>query len=375
MAEQSFLQNCTSCNHEFRAPVRLAGKKVNCSYCGKVITLAPPQEDKPNDPLVGKVVRGCELKRRLGAGSMGAVYEAHYQKGNRTVAVKMLSSKAAKRDDLVQRFEREARLCKDIEHPHVINVYDVGQENNIHYMVMEYVDGQCLATMIEDRGKVPWKEAAAMMRKLASALAKANELNIIHRDIKPANILVASNGEPMLADLGLGKQLDNEDDYGLTLQGTAMGTPAYMAPEQITDASNATPSADVYGLGATFYHLIAGQRPYEAPSSADILTKLRNEDPPELKDLVPDVPQGFNDLIMQMIEKKPEDRPAHPSILIQEIDATLAAPTQARQRRRRANVKRQTKKKNSNSGLIIVLIIIVVILCGVGYYLHSTGQL
>ena len=371
MAGPSFLQACSSCHHEFRAPERLIGRQVNCSYCGKVITIEKPvEQNQSDDPLVGRVIRGCELKRRLGAGTMGAVYQAHYQKGDRMVAIKLLSDKAAKRADLVQRFEREARLCKDISHPHVIQAYDVGQEKNVHFMVMEFVDGQCLATLIEDRGKIPWQEAAGMMRKLASALARANEINVIHRDIKPANIIVDNNGEPKLADLGLGKQIGNEDDNGLTMQGTAMGTPAYMAPEQISDASSVTPAADVYGLGATFFHVIAGRRPYEGKNSAEILTKLRNEDAPELKDLVPDVPQGFNDLIMQMIEKNPGDRPAHPSILIQEIDATLAAPSKARQRRRRAAAQRhQQRHKKSNMPIIMLLLIIVV---GIAAYLLYT---
>ena len=371
MKEKSFLQECPSCKHEFRAPERLVGRKVGCSHCGKVLTLTKPEDStKKEDPLIGRIIRGCELQRRLGAGTMGAVYQAHYAKGNRTVAVKLLSSKAANRSDLVQRFEREARLCKDIGHPNVVQAFDVGVEKNVNYLVMEYIDGQCLATMIEDRGQVPWSDAAQMMRKLASALARANELDIIHRDIKPANIMVDSKGEPKLADLGLGKQLSNEDDQGLTMQGTAMGTPAYMAPEQITDASSATPAADVYGLGATFYHVIAGRRPYEGKSSADILSKLRNEFPPELKDLVPDVPQGINDLIMQMIEKNPEDRPAHPSILIQEIDATLAAPSKARQRRRRAAAQRQHKRKKSKTGLIILLLIILGGLIGALIYVQ-----
>lgn len=376
MAEQSFLQTCKSCDHEFRAPLRLAGRKVRCSFCGKVLTLSTPDAEKPADPLVGKVIRGCELRRRLGAGTMGAVYEAHYIKGQRTVAVKLLSSKGARRPDLVKRFQREARLCKNIDHPNVIKVYDMGEDNGAHYMVMDYIDGRCMATMIEDQGKVSWKEAALMMRKLAEALARAHELEIIHRDIKPANILLRSDGEPILADLGLGKQLSNDDDYGLTLQGTAMGTPAYMAPEQITDASNATPAADVYGLGATFYHLIAGQRPYEAPTSAEILTKLKNEEPPELKDLVPDIPQGFNDLIMQMIEKNPEDRPAHPSILIKEIDATLAAPSQARQRRRRNAARRQPQhRKSSNGPLIMAVVALIVAVGALIWYLQQSGQI
>ncbi|NRA36864.1 MAG: serine/threonine protein kinase, partial [Planctomycetes bacterium] len=238
MNENTILVNCVACEHEFSAPQRLNGKKVNCPYCGRVLMVGDASSASTTmiggDPLVGKTIRGCQLKKRLGAGTMGAVYSAHYIKGDRTVAVKLLSNKAAKRQDLVTRFEREARLCKDIDHPNVIDVYDIGQEKNTHYMVMEFVDGSCMAGLIDDRGKLPWKEAAVMMRKLAGALAKANELNIIHRDIKPANILISETGEPKLADLGLGKQIGNEDDHGLTMQGTAMGTPAYMAPEQIT---------------------------------------------------------------------------------------------------------------------------------------------
>lgn len=378
MSTSSLLVHCKSCQHEFRAPQRLAGKKVNCPYCGRILTVGDPSSasnmSTGGDILVGKVIRGCELKRRLGAGSMGAVYEAHYIKGNRTVAVKLLSSKASKCDDLVKRFEREARLCKSIDHPNVIDVYDIGVEKKKYYMIMEYIDGNCLASLIDDRGQIPWKEAAEMMRTLAGALAKANELDIIHRDIKPANILISSQGKPMLADLGLGKQLNNEDDFGLTMQGTAMGTPAYMAPEQITDASNVTPAADVYGLGATFYHVIAGRRPYEGASAAEILSKLRTEDPEELKDLVPDVPQGMNDLIMQMIEKKPGNRPAHPQVLIQEIDATFAAPAKARQRRaRRTAGRQQQKKKSSTSALLIIIIVLALIAIGVYFTLRASA--
>ncbi len=366
MAEDRYLlQTCKACVHEFRVPMSLRGRTVLCPYCGAKINIGAATPDKPVDKLVGQVIRGCRLDKRLGAGAMGAVYEAWYIKGERKVAIKLLSSKAAEIPEVIQRFIREAELCKALDHDNIIKVFDYGEERGVHYIVMEVVEGTTLSGVIEDADHLPWRQACGIIRSMASALAHAGEKDIIHRDIKPANILIRNDGEAKLADLGLGKQLSAETspEFALTMQGATMGTPAYMPPEQIADASSVDQSADVYSLGATFYHAVTGRRPFEGSNAAEIMNKLRHEEAPEPRSLVPEIPVGINDLIMQMLEKIPEDRPQHANDLIAEIDKTLANPEQARQRRR-GKARRGGQNQQSGGGKGLLIIVILVLLAG-----------
>ena len=143
----------------------MVGKKINCPYCSAPNTISGETESaKPKDPLVDQVVRGCRLEKRLGAGAFGAVYSATYMKGNRPVAIKLLSTKAASKPDLVQRFDREARLSCEVEHPGIVKGFDYGEERGAHFLVMEFVDGTSWAAMIADKGHLKWKESAKIGR-------------------------------------------------------------------------------------------------------------------------------------------------------------------------------------------------------------------
>jgi serine/threonine protein kinase len=271
------LQTCRACAHEFRVPASLVGKRVACPHCRRPIEIRA--ETGSDDKLVGKELGGCRLVRRLGAGAIGVVYQAEQVSIGRQVAIKMLSSKAVGDPKVVQRFQRESKLCAQMQHPNVVSVYDCGFERGVHYLVMEFVEGQTLAGMLDEADRIPWAKAARLILQVGRGLEHAHGMGIIHRDIKPANILVGNDGTAKLADLGLAKQLEEEggmgeSPLGLTMQGVALGSPAYMPPEQIRSAKDVTPVSDLYALGASFYQLVTGVLPFDGKSAPEVMTKV-----------------------------------------------------------------------------------------------------
>lgn len=314
------LTTCKYCQHEFRVPARLAGKQLNCPSCQRLIQVAAA---KSEDKLVGKEVGNCRLVRRLGAGALGVVYEAEQVSMGRRVAIKMLSSRAAAQPEVVSRFQREAKLSAAMQHNHVVGVYDCGMDRGVHFLLMEFVDGTTLAGLTEEAetGRLDAKTATGYIRQVAEALSYAHGKDIIHRDIKPANILVSRSGVAKLADLGLAKQLDADDGAGLTMQGMALGSPAYMPPEQIRNARDAGRTADIYALGATWYQTVSGKLPFDGKNSTEVLTKVLREQPPPLAQLVPDLPANVRELIERMMDKDAAKRPQSADELIQLIDA------------------------------------------------------
>ena len=291
-----------------------------------------PATARSEDKLVGKTLGGCRLIRRLGAGAIGVVYEAEHAEHQLHVAVKMLASAAAADTRVVQRFEREARLCAAIQHPHVVGVHFCGFERGVHFLVMEFIDGQTLATMVEELGKVSWERAAQLILQVARGLEYAHSKGIIHRDIKPANILVTTDGVAKLADLGLAKQLDDErsltdaDNLGLTMQGVALGSPAYMSPEQIRSAKDVTPSSDLYALGASFYQLITGALAFDGRNATEVMTRVLREEAKPISDLAPETPVAISAFIMRTLSKDPAGRPADCGRFIVELEDAIARP-------------------------------------------------
>ena len=326
--QESYLQTCKGCQHEFRAPAKLVGKDVPCPYCRRTITIVGPAPVANEDKLVGKEIGGCRLLKRLGAGAMGVVYAAEQVSMGRQVAIKMLSSKASADPEVVQRFQREAKLCASIRHPHVVAVYDCGMEKGVHYLIMEWVDGCSFAGLIEENFHLPWRDGAAYVIQIARALEHAHGQGIIHRDIKPANVLIDSSGVAKLADLGLAKQIDAEGDAnGLTMQGVAMGSPAYMPPEQIRSARDATPISDLYALGASFYQAITGKLPFDGRSATEVMTKVLRETAPRVETIIADIPPGISWFIDKALSKDPKDRCQSAAEFIAELEIILAAPT------------------------------------------------
>ncbi len=312
------LLTCTGCRHEFRVPLNLAGRSVACPHCQvmvKVPEFAQATQPEAKDPIVGQVVGGALLERRIGAGGLGLVYAGIQQGTNRKVAVKLLGAKAGADATLVERFRREAHLQASLDHPHIVRAYGAGVERGAHYLVMELVDGPTLSGLVSERIRIPWAEACSLVAQTAQALAVLHDHGIVHRDIKPGNILVGTGRDgrlvAKLADLGLAKEVDEavEPGLSLTIEGKPLGSPAYMAPEQIQDAKSAGRPADVYGLGASLYQALTGRRPYDGTSPIAIMGAVLKGPPPPVGKVVHDLPAGVVALVEATMARDPASRP------------------------------------------------------------------
>lgn len=265
--------------------------------------------------LIGYELAGCVLEDQIGRGGIGSVYRGKRKDDGHLVAIKVLSPAANSMAALAERFDREARLCFQLSHPNVIRVHTWGEDQDgRHFMVMDLVDGTTLSQMIK-RGKgLSWEVAAAIVADVAEALQHVHELDIIHRDIKPSNILVDRAGAGVLADLGLARQLvdslDESEGRRLTAPGSAMGSPAYMPPEQITDTSQVGPAGDIYALGATLYHAIGGRPPLIANTPSGTILRVLKDLPRALGEVVDDIPPAISELVDGCLSKEPDERPA-----------------------------------------------------------------
>ena len=335
---EGILQTCKACAHEFRAPQKLMGKEMPCPYCRRMMLLSEVKVVN-EDRLVGREVAGCTLLQRLGAGALGVVYAADQKAMERKVAIKMLSSKAATEPETVTRFQREARLCAQIQHPNVVGVYDCGHERGVHYLLMELVEGGTFAGLIEEHGHLSWHDTFAYGMQIARALEHLHSTDVIHRDIKPANVLITYEGVAKLADLGLAKQLGAEEvnaATGLTMQGVAMGSPAYMPPEQIRSAKDSTASCDLYALGASMFQALTGKLPFDGRSATEVMGKVLRDPAPLVSIHDPTIPAGVVELIDRLLSKEPKGRPASATALIADMEAVLQDPNKVRHGNRSA---------------------------------------
>jgi len=250
-----------------------------------------------------------QLLEKLGAGSMGTVYKAQDLKLGRIVAVKVLPERSMPDPEAVARFQREARALAKLSHPAIVQAYDEDQDAGRHFLVMEFVAGRNLATVLQDKGSLPPTRAADVAHQVALGLAHAHERGLVHRDLKPGNILLSPDGAVKILDLGLARFLQDQiGDATLTLEGSGIGTPDYMAPEQFTSARRVDPRADIYSLGCTLFHLIAGRVPFPTSSLAEKYAAHESKAPPPLEELCPDVPAGLALAVARMMAKRPEDR-------------------------------------------------------------------
>ena len=287
--------------------------------------------------LSGETVGGYEVKSMLGAGGMGAVCLARQISLDREVALKILPGRFASNPDFLVRFTREALSAAQLTHHNVIQVYDVGSDKDIHYISMEYVRGESLADMVRRDGPLQPDDAASYVLQAARGLKYAHERGIVHRDVKPDNLMVNEHGIVKVADMGLAKMRGEAEKPvaaglnprlaqakgDLTLQDVAMGTPAYMAPEQARDATNVDFRADQYSLGCTLYYLCAGKPPYSGSTAMEIISKHMDAPPPRLDATSRKVPGGLNTILERMVAKAPTDRYDNLGEVIEDIEALL----------------------------------------------------
>ncbi len=270
------------------------------------------------DPLIGKTLGGCEILSVVGQGGMGVIYRAKQKSLDRIVAMKVLSPRLASDEAFVARFQREARAIAKISHPNILAVYDVGEQDGIHFIVMELIDGCSLAELQAQRKIIPAAEAADYIRQAALGLAAAQETGIIHRDIKPENLLITRSKIVKVSDFGLAKEADG----GQTSTEAVMGTPAFMSPEQC-DGKRVDGRSDIYSLGGTFYKLITGRLPFEAETAMSMMYRHKHEPLVPPIEIVPSIPQAISDLIVRMMAKKREHRPQTMEEVAQALEACL----------------------------------------------------
>jgi serine/threonine-protein kinase len=254
-----------------------------------------------------------ELICELGRGGMGVVYKARHLRLNRLVALKLIRSAALASDDELRRFLNEAEFAARLDHPNIVPIFEVGQYEGQHYFSMKLVTGESLDKRRQEFVADPWR-AARMVAATARAIQHAHERGILHRDLKPANILVDAEGQPLVTDFGLAKRVEGDNE--LTRSGAIMGTPAYMAPEQVSGSRGAvTTSTDVYGLGATLFALLTGRAPFGGTNVPDTLEQVRQR-PPDLPSKVNRrVPRDLDVICLKCLEKEPDERYASAAAL------------------------------------------------------------
>jgi serine/threonine protein kinase len=256
---------------------------------------------------------------------MGSVYKARDTETGRTAALKILAPELASNPVLVERFKREARHAQKLRNKHIVELYGFGEEEGLHYLAMEYVDGVDLADYIRRKGRIDHEEARRIIIHACKALMHASEHGIIHRDIKPSNFLLANDEgrcRVKLTDLGLSRMVDDED-FRVTRAGTTVGTVDYMAPEQARDASLADIRSDIYALGCTLYHMLAGRPPFAEGGLGERVYKHIAADPPDIRELNPDVPPALWTILRRMLAKHPDDRFQTPAEVIEALRSLI----------------------------------------------------
>jgi serine/threonine-protein kinase len=271
------------------------------------MTVKPEQND-----LTNQSIAGFSILHRLGVGGMSEVYLAFQESLHRHVALKVMRADFVGSSDHEQRFLQEARAVASLMHPNIVQVYDVGKFESIHYIAQEYVPGSNLHSYIQRRGALPLAESLSILSQTTAALQKAASIGLVHRDIKPDNLLLTPDGEVKVADFGLARARGQSQN--LTAVGVTLGTPLYMSPEQIQGLSVDSRS-DLYSLGATAYHMLSGRPPFSGETALALAMQHLQAEPPSLSQLRPDLPPALVAIVHKLLAKSPDERYATASEL------------------------------------------------------------
>ncbi|MFE0458427.1 protein kinase [Kitasatospora sp. NPDC058965] len=279
--------------------------------------------------MTGRLVAGrYELATLIGRGGMGQVWTAHDRNLDRQVAVKLLrpdrAAEAAEFHEVRRRFVRECRVTAQVDHPGLVTVHDAGSDGEDLYLVMQYVRGADLADHLAEHDPYPWPWAVAVAAQLCPVLAAVHAMPAVHRDLKPRNLMVRPDGTLVVLDLGVAAVLD-ADTTRLTLTGSPIGSPAYMAPEQAV-GGEVGPGADLYALGVILHELLSGNVPFPAATPLGMLHRHVYEPPVPLRQVRPEVPEPLEQLVLRLLAKDPGDRPADAAEVHRALVPLLPAP-------------------------------------------------
>ena len=269
------------------------------------------------------------IESEIGRGGMGVVYSARDLKLKRRVAIKLLPPELAFRPEIKKRFIREAQMAARLSHPHIVPIHTVGDEANLVYFVMRFVDGESLAARLRRRGRLPVEECRRILKETADALGLAHAMGIIHRDIKPDNILLdGTRRRVMVTDFGIAKALSEAGS--LTGTGVALGTPTYMSPEQAAGESDIDARSDIYSLGIVGFEMLAGHPPFKAPTVPGVLMKQITEPPPDLLTKRGEIPEELAVSVMRCLDKDPADRWPTADALRRALESRTSGPYRPR---------------------------------------------
>jgi serine/threonine protein kinase len=283
---------------------------------------APLGHDSPVGGAVGRQFHEYRIVEELGRGGMGVVYRAIQETLDRPVALKIIRTGEAAREEDIRQFLREASAAARLRHPNIVTVYELDVHEGTYYYTMEYIAGRNLGTLIGERG-MDAREAVRIAAKVARALEHAHRRDIVHRDLKPGNIIVQADGEPVVTDFGLACDLRQPG----ASQALAAGTPDYMAPEQVLGRRDgAGPPCDIWALGALLYEMLTGRTPFGGDSVRELFEAIATQAPRPPGQLRPGIDPRLSGLVMKCLEKDPQNRWGSAGELAEALEAWLGSP-------------------------------------------------
>lgn len=273
--------------------------------------------------LIGRMLANrYEILEKIGVGGMATVYKAKCHVLNRFVAVKVLKEEFITDIEFIRRFKSEAQTAASLTHPNIVSIYDVGNEGDVYYIVMELIQGKTLKEIIVEDGKLSWKWSVNIAIQIASALETAHKNNLIHRDIKPHNIIITEDGMAKVTDFGIAKAVSNST---ITAFGTTIGSVHYFSPEHakggVTDAKS-----DIYSLGIVMYEMLTGRVPFDADTPVSVALMQVQEEPIEPRKLNPQIPISVNNIILKAMQKDPADRYQSATEMLVDLSTALKRP-------------------------------------------------
>ena len=333
LATKDEVEDCVAMQHELAKEQNqrsLADLLVENGY----VTRSQVERVRPQVEEQGGLqqIPGYQILSKLGAGAMAAVFKARQISLDRIVAIKVLPKRMSENKEFVDRFYKEGKAAAKLNHPNIVGAVDVGEANGFHYFVMEYVEGQTVFDKLERGERYSEKEALSLVIQTCQALAHAHKAGFIHRDVKPKNIMITKDGVAKLADMGLAREA-SDVEAAQAEAGKAYGTPYYISPEQIRGELDVDARADLYSLGATFYHMVTGRVPFDAPTPSAVMHKHLKEDliPPD--HLNTDLSAGVGEIIEVAMAKKRKNRYASAEEMLMDLEKVAAGepPPMARQ--------------------------------------------
>ncbi len=299
-----------------------------------------------------------KIQRMLGEGGMGAVYKAHDMELDRDVALKLIRPGLAMDANVSARFKQELLLASKVSHKNILRIHDLGDANGVKFISMAYVEGQDLHQLLADNGKLPVDRAVKLAKQMCSALEAAHAEGVVHRDFKPQNILLDKNEQVYVTDFGLAKSL--EADAGLSRSGEFLGTPRYMAPEQV-EGRGIDHRVDIYALGLILYEMLTGDVPFHADSTIQLMYKRVNETPKSPKTLNPELPDWINRVVMKCLERYPDNRYQNATDLLADLQHQLA-PAKTKSGAIAIDIRRvESEMPAANLGLLIAVAIVLIV--------------